>query len=394
MEISSKQMSLKYSAVQAGYWMGFCVAFSFAAVMLQARGYSNAELGAIMALGNAAGLLLSPALAARLDSSKRFTVFHALWALQLLQLVLLTSFALIPGRSAAISVIFAIYIAFELCINPINTQLYNLLELKGIHINYGAARGTGSISFAAISALLGMLAGRFGAEALPIAGLALIFFRCAALLSVQLRLKGSTAGAAPRAAQAPASRSVFEFMRGEPRFCGLLFGIAMLFFSHNIATNFMINVVRNVGGGEADMGWLNAFMAATEVPMMFMYELLTRRVRCPATLRFAAVVFVVKSAAWALAANMPLLYAASALQSISYAIVIPASVRYVNLYIAPQDQAKGQALAAGMTSLGTIFASCFGGILYDIVSVRTTLLVGTAAAALGAALCLLCTERR
>lgn len=127
METSSRELNIKYAFVQAGYWMGFCVAFSFGAVMLQARGCSNAELGGIMAAGNICGFILSPMLAERLDSSKRLTVYHALWALQLFELVLLAAFALIPGHGTAVAVIYTLYIAIEVCINPVNTQLYNLM---------------------------------------------------------------------------------------------------------------------------------------------------------------------------------------------------------------------------------------------------------------------------
>ena len=365
METSSRELNIKYAFVQAGYWMGFCVAFSFGAVMLQARGCSNAELGGIMAAGNICGFILSPMLAERLDSSKRLTVYHALWALQLFELVLLAAFALIPGHGTAVAVIYTLYIAIEVCINPVNTQLYNLMEL------------------------------RLGAASLPVAGLVLCLFRCAALLAIQLRLRrGGNSDALPEnGAKSEDSRSLIAFLRYNPRFCGLLLGVALLFFGHNTVTNFMINVVRSVGGNETSMGLLNAFMAATEIPIMFLYDRLTRRVKCPTTVRFAGIMFAVKAAAFVLAPNMLGLYGACALQSLSFALLIPASVRYVNLYIAPADCAKGQALIAGMTSLGSIFASFVGGMLYDMTSVKITLLVGFAAAAAGAVLCQIGTVR-
>ena len=46
-----------------------------------------------------------------------------------------------------------------------------------------------------------------------------------------------------------------------------------------------------------------------------------------------------------------------------------------------------------MTSLGSIFASFVGGMLYDVTSVRITLLVGLAAAAVGVVLCQIGTVR-
>ena len=223
----------------------------------------------------------------------------------------------------------------------------------------------------------------------------LCLFRCAALLAIQLRLRrGGNSDALPEnGAKSEDSRSLIAFLRYNPRFCGLLLGVALLFFGHNTVSNFMINVVRSVGGNETSMGLLNAFMASTEIPIMFLYDRLTRRVKCPATLRFAGIMFAVKAAAFVLAPNMLGLYGACALQSLSFALLIPASVRYVNLYIAPADCAKGQALIAGMTSLGSIFASFVGGMLYDMTSVKITLLVGFAAAAAGAVLCQIGTVR-
>ncbi len=41
-----------YSAVQGSYWMSFCAAVAYAAVYLQGLGYTNAQLGMIVAAGN------------------------------------------------------------------------------------------------------------------------------------------------------------------------------------------------------------------------------------------------------------------------------------------------------------------------------------------------------
>lgn len=96
-------LNLQYAAVQGFYWMGICVCISFAAVFLQHRGYSNSALGFVMACGNIAGFLLSPVLAALVDRSQRVGVFSCLWALLLLQGLLLLFFRgtgplrLLPG---------------------------------------------------------------------------------------------------------------------------------------------------------------------------------------------------------------------------------------------------------------------------------------------------------
>ena len=74
--------------------------------------------------------------------------------------------------------------------------------------------------------------------------------------------------------------------------------------------------------------------------------------------------------------------------------MIPAMVQYVNLVIDPKDSSKGQAIANGMMTLGSIFASLIGGWLYDVLSVHTTLLISVAIAAGGMLLCNVTVEKK
>jgi PPP family 3-phenylpropionic acid transporter len=62
-----------FSAVQAGFWMSFCVSVSFAAVYLQALGYTNGTLGLILALGNLLGVLVSLGLSTWIDREETIT---------------------------------------------------------------------------------------------------------------------------------------------------------------------------------------------------------------------------------------------------------------------------------------------------------------------------------
>ena len=68
-------------------------------------------------------------------------------------------------------------------------------------------------------------------------------------------------------------------------------------------------------------------------------------------------------------------------------------VRYVNLHISGEDSAKGQSLAYSMSTLGSVFASFLGGILFDHISVPAVLFIGVAVSAAGLLLCQFCIER-
>ena len=379
-----------YALLQGFYWMGLGTAIGYCAVYLQGRGYSNLQLGLVMALGYILSLLLSPALASLVDSAKRVGVFSVSWALLLAQALALLLLILLPGQSIAVSALYMLYICACICGNPMLTQLSIELSRRGRPVNYAAARGFGSIFYAVGVLLLGLLAKRVGSFVLPYAGLAVLLFQAAALSA--LRLSG-VRSALPAAGSGKAAVSLGRFIRENRRFCLLLLGTALIYFTHNLTNNFLINVVRHVGGDTGSMGALSCFMAVLEFPVMLLYNRLTHRFRCGSVLRLSIVFFALKALAIALAGSMTGLYAAHLLQIFSFALFTPTMVRYVNLHISGADSAKGQSLAYSMSTLGSVFASFLGGLLFDSISIPAVLFIGAAVSVLGALLCQFCIEK-
>lgn len=176
------------------------------------------------------------------------------------------------------------------------------------------------------------------------------------------------------------------FLRENPRFCLLLAGMALLFFSHNTTSTFLINFVEHAGGGTETLGYLTAFLTALEVPTMLFFSRIFRRRSCAAVLRFSFIFFALKTAAIAAAPNIPLLFAAEALQALSYALYAPAIVAYVTLIVPYDDAAKGQSLAFSMTTMGGVLASLISGRLLDVLSAPATTWIAAAVCAVGAGL--------
>lgn len=382
-----RTINLEYALIQATYWISFCGIVTYAAVFLQTKGYSNTSLGRVMAFGFLLGFLLPQLVAAWIDRSSKVSVYHCQWILLGIQLVLILILSRVPGKSTMLSVLNAVLIGVEITRNPINTQISADMEQRLGHINYGAARGCGSIAFAPMTILVGRLLRERGVELLTGINLLCLALQALALLMLCSSLKGTVKAGSGIPASGSKSSSFLQFARNNKRFFALLGAVALLFFSHNLAGNYLINVVRNVGGDTGDMGLLNGFTALMEFPMMFLYDRVARRFRCASTVRFAAALFAVKALGIALAPNLPMLFAANALQLFSFALITPAMVQYVNLTIHPRDSAKGQALAFGMVTLGNILSTGAGGILFDAFSVRTALLIGAGAALLAALLC-------
>ena len=75
-----------YALLQCTYWTECAIASRYAAVYLQYKGMNNSQLGAVMAVSSLLSLLLSTRAANLIDRSKKFTVFHAVFFIVIVQL--------------------------------------------------------------------------------------------------------------------------------------------------------------------------------------------------------------------------------------------------------------------------------------------------------------------
>ena len=152
--------------------------------------------------------------------------------------------------------------------------------------------------------------------------------------------------------------------------------------------------IRALGGDTAIMGYVAAFTAITEVPVMMFASRLPKRWQTVQYIRLSFIFFVIKILAYALAPSIPLFFAARILQAPSYALYTVLIVGYADSQVARKDSAKAQSLAFSMTTVGSVLASLIGGAMFDTVGVKTTMLIASAIAAAGALIALLGTRTK
>ena len=380
--------------ITGGFWMAFCVVTAYAAVYLQGIGCSNTELGLILALGNVGGALLGPVLGARIDRNRNLrhaSVVNVLLAVQVLLLVLLRVH---PAHDLLTAVCYVLYMTAMMPVNAVNLDLCVRLERAKAPLNFGLARSMGSFSFVILSTLLGIITARWGFLTLPLAGLAVVLIQFAGNRLIDRDLRNAEAIMPPgETIIEERSSSLPEFIRENRMFCLMLFGTIILFIAHNMDGNFLINEIRNLGGDTAIMGYVAAFTAITEVPVMIFASKLPKKWETVQYIRLAFVFFVIKILAYALAPSIPWFFAARVLQAPSYALYTVLIVGYADHQVARKDSAKAQSLACSMPTVGSVLASLIGGAMFDSVGVRPTMLTATAIAALGAVIALAGTLR-
>ena len=385
MNLSEKKLNIYYSFLQIAYWVTSAVVFCFTTVFLQFRGYSNYEIGIVFAVGNIIGFVSQPLIAGYIDRSDRRTLLRCIRITAVLAVLLMLAVYLLPSGSVSLIVAYALLVAGNTLLNPLCISLSFYIESWGCGINFSRARALGSLSYAVCNVILGMLVQRVSENAVPTA---FILFSSLLGLATLLFVPVDRAHriAAPERRMQSASEKpsgLLEFARENKRFMLFLLGTATLYFTHGMIGNFMIEFIRSIGGGSEDMGNVLAFMTVVEVPVMLLFGRLTQRFRCSSLLRFAVIMFTVKELMIYLASSLPALYAAEALQAFSFALFVPASVRYVDEVIAKHNAVKGQAFVTSMMTLGSIFASYIGGLLLDTSTPGFTLLIGVIVSAVG-----------
>lgn len=378
-----KNNNIRYFLMQGCYWALSGIIFGFTTVYLQEKQYTNYQIGIIFAMGNIFGFVAQPLIAVHIDKSRSTALLRYILSTAAISLVLMLGVLFMPSACLPLSAAFVLLIGGNILLQPLCISLCFYLETFGSKVNFSAARAVGSLSFGLATVVLGLLVERVSASAVPLSYIIITALFGALALSYTLGAKPReiTKEVAVEVSEKPSG--IFEFLKENKRFTFFLLGTSLLYFTHSLLGNFMIEFVRNVGGDSSDMGSILAFMTLSEIPAMLLFSKLSRRFSCSALLRFAVIMFTLKELMIYLAGSVAMFYAAEALQALSFAIFVPASVRYADEVIEKRNSTKGQTFITAVISMASIFASIIGGILLDGAGAKAALLVGVLVSAAG-----------
>ena len=132
------------------------------------------------------------------------------------------------------------------------------------------------------------------------------------------------------------------------------------------------------------MGTASAIAAMCELPTLFLFGYIIKKIRCDILIRIAGIFFVLKSLGTLLAPGISVYYGVQILQMLGWGLMTAASVYYVNAVMEPEDAIKGQAYFTMTYTLGCVIGSFLGGALIDFAGVNSMLIFATISALFGA----------
>ena len=382
----SATWTIRYTLLNAAYFVAFCTIHAYAAVFLLANGFNNTEVGILLAVANIVSAIFQPIIAGVIDkpgflTNKRFIIISVMVILCGAVILML-----IPGKKIPIFIVFATIYMIQFAYQPVMTALCFEYQKAGCNIFYGLARGLGSASFAFTSLFIGRIVEKNGVSILLWVSIAAMVISIAVMLTFNKPKKDieeSASGAENKGNVGTAHNSFGSFARTYPAFIMFLVATICFFFAHNMINDFMIQIIRNLGGNETELGISNFLQAILELPVMALIGIILKKLSADKLLIISGVAFFIKILILVFAQGMAHMYLSQSFQLFAYAVFIPAGAYYVSSTMEELDQVKGQAFITSAITIGGVFSNFISGYILDHFSIKAMLVTGSAVCLVG-----------
>ena len=386
--------TLRYTLINALYFSAFCTLHALAAVYLLANGFTNTEVGILLAVANITSALCQPLFAGIIDkqgwlTNRRYIFISAI-------MIMLGSILLMFAHDSKVVVfiVYALIYMIQFAYQPVVTALYFEYEKYGCKINFGLARGLGSASFAVTSAFIGGYVERSGVSVLLvvnvitmiITAIIIYFFKNPSENTDSDLVSDGVSKEVDNESDdevVQAHNNILDFVKTYPAYAIFLIAVICFFFAHNMINDFMIQIIRSLGGAEKELGYSNFLQAILELPVMALFALILKKISAQKLLIISGIAFFIKILILIFATNMTMMYISQSCQLFAYALFVPAAAYYVNESMSEHDQVKGQAFVTSAITMGGVFSNLISGVILDNLGIKEMLMTGTIVAALG-----------
>ena len=340
----------------------------------------------LLAVANIISAILQPVIAAIIDrpgylTNRRFIIIAVL-------IILGGSVILffIPGNKLLIFIVYVVIYMIQFAYQPVMTALCFEYQKAGCGIYYGLARGLGSASFAVTSMFIGGIVEKNGVSVLLAVNIITMILSVLIILSFRKpgdKEKAADAAMSGTDAARKADNGFKSFVRDYPAFMLFMCATICFFFAHNMINDFMIQIIRNLGGNETELGYANFLQTILELPVMALIGIVLKKISADRLLIISGIAFFIKILILVFAKNMPLMYLSQSFQLFAYAVFIPAGAYYVSSTMDEADQVKGQAFITSSITVGGVFSNFISGFILDHAGIIPMLLTGSIVCAVG-----------
>ncbi len=388
-----RDLTVIYSLLQGAYCSAFAALSVYAVVILRGFGATYAEAGLMIAVLNILVMILMQRFSVLADLRGRESNRYIAAGAMALSAAFGILFILIrPKNGPACIVLYLFMYGAAGFISPFLDALSIRYIHGGVRIDYGAARGTGSICFALTSAALSLAYSTDGKDGILLVFLAAGLACLIILLFMPREPVREKAGdrdpedeIAGEKGRIPVlgSRELFAVYRWLILF---LAGLVLIRIAHQMAGGFLDAVAARAGVPVERMGMISGIGSAAELPFMFLAARVAKRLRPGRMILVSAVAAVLRMLFFVFARSPGWLIGAMLLQGPEFGLIVPAVVYFLAEAVDGQNQSKAQALNAAAFSFSTALSSILAGNIIDMAGAGAAMGAGLVFTAAGTVL--------
>lgn len=408
-EAGTGSLTGSYSLIMMLFWAEFAAVYGYASVYLLGMGYSNTQIGIVLAAAALGAVLLQLLITEHMRDADALEVKRLSAILTACFLAAGAALVLIGGKSraagagheagsgngsaellllSAVCVIYGVMALILQTLTPFLNSLATVSAGSGADINFGIARGLGSAAYSLVSFITGRASAAAGVRIIPLISLPL----CVLLLILLGKFPAAHAGRQETAEAAESQgtesevrkqKSLFFLFRENRRFATVLCGTFCIYICHMLVNTYAFQIVGSKGGGDAELGIGSAVAALTEIPVMILMGIYRKKIHAGRWILVAGIFYFIRCIGYLLLPSVGGYYAMQLLQVLSWAVLGVVTVYYVSEVLKAEDEVRGQTCFTMAFSLATVLSSLLGGVLIDWKGVSAMLTCAAAFAAAG-----------
>ena len=342
-------------------------------------GLSGKQIGLISSLGPIMSLLLSTTVASFADRNRRRV---RITQGSLVGITIVVFLLRMPTSFANIALLMLFMAIFASPTMAISEGLIARMAQRH-HLNYGAMRLWGSLGYAFSALVFGAFWQAFGFKAMFLVG-----------GSLYLPLIWLTGQLEEGPIIPPQERKPFTHLLRDRGLLLLLVATFLAGVSNSVAMTFSGIYAHSLGAGNFLIGAMIAVGALAELPMMFLSDRLSHRIRRTNTVLLAYALMAASYLGYVLTKNPNLLPVLSILKGFGYALWITVTIRMVTERTPEEWASTAQSLLTlCMYGLSQLVAGPLGGWINDAISPAAVFGFGVIALALAALVLWLASRR-
>ena len=369
-----KKFNTDHILIQILYFLTVSSMLGFGTYTMLDRGYSASYIAMLIAGADLLTIIINFCVSSYLDKSKTINVFQMAMILAVLGLLVFGINFFCSSVSVFLSIIYILSFSLHSTLAPLLDSVNTSFIRNGYNIHFGIGRSFGSLSYGLACFAFGFISERFDYRGIM---LPQIVFQLILIL-VLFKTDRDFSSAVKKEYDDSEDEKIdyASFLKNHPSFIFSCIGYAgLMSCSTLLLESFLLPLIYSVGGTVFDSGMIQGIKAFMEIPFIFCFHLIERRIPLKTIFMISGLSFVLRNKITYSMTSVVPLYLSQILQCTSFALIVPGFVSYINRTMRKNETARAYALQAIVMTSIMMITNFIGGYVFDYYGIKALCLM-------------------